>query len=102
MAQADGSDRKEEKRAPKWKMVIRSWLGTRQTGEWVRESIATNVKRTFKRHTHGAESTKKEPVIVEQEVEELVYQHDVYRPNLQGEKNTRKATFWRGARIWRD
>ena len=103
MAQADGSDRKDEKKKPpKWKRVIRSWLGTRQSGEWVRSPVATNVKRKFEKHTHGAESTRKKPVIVKVNVEEIVYANDVYRPHLQGEKDARKATFWRGARIWRD
>jgi hypothetical protein len=37
---------------------------------------------------------------VKVQVEELVYAHDGYRPHLEGEKDTRKSFFWRGARVW--
>ena len=102
IAMAHDGDKPKKDKQKKWKMEIRSWLGQRTTGEWIRESIATNTKRTSERHTHGAESTKKKPVIVKQEVEELVYIHDGYRPRLEGEKDTRKAFYWRGARVWRE
>lgn len=92
----------EQQKKVKWKMAINSWLGSRKTGEWVRESIATNVKRVFEKHTHGADSTPSKPVIVKVNVEELVYMHACYRPKLDGEKYTRKAFYFRGARVWRD
>lgn len=96
-------DRDEDKsKKKKWKMEIHSWLGTRKTGEWVRESIATTVTRVLERHTHGEGSTKKDPVIVKKQVEEVVYAHSGYRPKLDGEKNTRKAFYFRGARVWRE
>ena len=97
-----GTEDKDVQPKNKWKMEIRSWLGSRKQGEWVRESIATNSKRKFQHHTHGNGSTKKNPVIVKVEVEELVYAHSGYRPKLEGEKNTRKAFYYRGARVWRD
>jgi len=102
MAQAYGEDEVRVKRQPKWKMKINAWLGQLLTGEWVREAISTPLKRTFTKHTHGAESTKAKPVIVTVEVEELVYIHDGYRPRIDGEKDTRKSFFWRGARVWRE
>jgi len=102
MSQADGTDSKKPKKEKKWKMAINSWLGDRRrTGEWVRESIATTLKRKFTKHTHGKGSTKLKPVIVTVEVEELVYANDGYRPKLDGEKATRKSFYWRGARVWR-
>ena len=101
MAQADEGNEKREKKKPKWKMAIKSWLGQRREGEWVRESVATTVKRTFTKHTKGQGHTKSNPNIVTVEVEEIVYVHDCYRPKLDGEKDTRKAFFWRGARVWR-
>ena len=76
--------------------------GQGKTGERVRSTVATKTTRKFTRHTHGAESTRNSPVIVTVETEELVIQHDLYRPHLEGEKDTRKATYWRGARIWRN
>jgi len=95
------SDEKDQKKA-KWKMVINSWMGDRtKVGEWVSESVATNNKRTFERHTRGADSTKSKPVIVKQQCEELIHMHHGYRPHIEGEKKTRKAFFFRGARIWR-
>lgn len=102
MAQAEDGPDKREKKKPKWKMRIRSWLGKPKEGEWIRSSVATSVKRTFEKHTHGAESTKKKPVIVKVQVEELVYAHDGYRPRFEDENDTRKSFFHRGARIWRD
>lgn len=96
-------EREDEKQTKqKWKMEIHSWIGLRKAGEWVRESIATNTKRVFERHTRGNGWTKREPVIVKQQVEELVYAHSGYRPKFEGEKNTRKAFYFRGARVWRD
>lgn len=95
-------DEQDGKAKQKWKMEIRSWLGTRKTGEWIRESVATNSKRTLEKHTHAKESTKQKPVIVKVKVEEIVYAHSGYRPKLEGEKETRKAFYYRGARIWRN
>ena len=82
---------------------IHSWLGDRRkTGTWIPESVATNVKRIYERHTHSAESTKAKPVIVKQLVEELIHIHGGYRPAMNGESKTRKAFYFRGARIWRN
>ena len=95
------SDEKDQKKK-KWKMQIHAWLGNRQlTGEWIGESVATTLKRTYERHTRAADWTKLKPVIVKQVVEELVHVHGGYRPSLDGEKKTRKAFYFRGARIWR-
>lgn len=102
MSQADDSDSRGKKREKKkWKYRISSWMGTPREGEWVPESVATTVKRTFQKHTHSAESTKKKPVIVTVEVEELVYMHHGYRPRFPDESAARKSFFFRGARIWR-
>ena len=104
MSQAEDADskgsRKREKK--KWKYLIRHWLGTPREGEWVPESVATTVKRTFEKHTHAAESTPRKPAIVKVQVEELVYAHHGYRPRFPDESGTRKSFFFRGARIWRD
>lgn len=94
------SDR-DKGRKQKWKYEIKYWLGRAREGEWVPESIATDLKRTFERHTHGKESTKQRPVIVKETVEELVYAHHGYRPSFGDEKKTRAAFFFRGARVWR-
>ena len=96
----DDDDKKKEK---KWRMEVHSWFGDKtKTGEWIRESVATMLKRTFEKHTRGAEWTKRKPTIVKVQVEELVYAHDGYRPKMEGEKKTRKSFWHRGARIWRD
>lgn len=86
----------------KWKYRIESWLGRARAGEWVPESVATDLKRTFQKHTRGKKWTKEKPEIVTVEVEELVYAHHGYRPQFADEKKTRKSFFFRGARIWRD
>ena len=96
MSQADGTDKKKVDKKPKFKLEINSWLGRPKTGEWVRESVATTIKRTFEHHTKDANG--KDCVRI---VEELNYANDGYRPHLEGEKDTRKSFFWRGARIWR-
>ncbi len=106
MSQAYDEDsrgkRGKKKEKKKWKMEIKSWLGFPRKGEWVREAIATTLERTFERHTHGKGSSKKNPInIVKAVITELVYVHDGYRPKMDGEKATRKAFYWRGARIWR-
>ncbi len=95
-------DHNEKPRKKKWKYVIKYWLGRTADGEWIPESVATDVKRTFERHTKGKGWTKKEPVIVKETVTELVYAHHGYRPNFESEKKTRASFFFRGARIWRD
>jgi len=102
MAMADQAEDKKPEKKKRWKNVIKWWQGQRATGEWIRESVATDVKRRFKKHTHGAESTKRKPVIVEVEVEEIVYAHQGFRPRLDGEKDTRKSFWFRGARVWRE
>lgn len=73
-------------------------------GEWVRESIATTVKRKFTRFAKSASEfdERGQPKIVKVDIEELVYANDGYRPHMEGEKKTRKAFFWRGARVWRE
>lgn len=96
------SEKQDKQRKKKWKYVIKYWLGRSADGEWIPESVATDVKRTFERHTHGKGSTKLSPVIVKETVEELVYAHHGYRPNFENEKKTRTSFFFRGARIWRD
>jgi ribosomal protein S6E (S10) len=101
IAQADQGEKPKKERKNKWKMAIHSWLGARKEGEWVRESVSTTVKRKYEKHTKGKGHTKKKPNIVKVQVEELVYLHDGYRPKLEGEKDTRKSFFWRGARVWR-
>lgn len=75
---------------------ISSWNGDRKDGEWIPESSATDVKRKFERHTRNDAGE-----VVKQEVEEVVYMHGGYRPKFEGEKKTRKAFFFRGARVWR-
>lgn len=79
------------------------WLGERKEGEFIPESTATNVKRTYK--CHGKSVSEKDengnPKIVVVEKEEIVYMHGGYRPKFEGEKKTRAAFFFRGARVWR-
>lgn len=101
MAQANGDEKKKPDKKKKFKLEIRSWVGRAKEGEWVRESVATTLKRTFERHTHSAKSTKDRPEIVRVKVDELIYANDGYRPHFEDEKDTRKSFFWRGARIWR-
>jgi hypothetical protein len=88
-------DRPEEKQVRKvrWKMEIRNWLGKSRKGEWIREPVATGVRRVF-----AKDRVDKDGNAVMHE--EIVYANDVYRPNLEGEKKPRRATYWRGARIW--
>lgn len=81
--------------------LIHAWNGKAKTGKWIPEAIMTSVKRTFERHTHGATSTRAKPVIVRETVEEFIHMHGGYRPEFDGEKKTRKAFFFRGARVWR-
>ena len=94
----------EEREAPrkkKWQFEITNWLGKPSDGVWVRETVATNVKRSFEHHTHGKGWTKKDPKIVKVVETELIYAHQGYRPKFENEKSTRKAFFFRGARVWR-
>ena len=95
----DGQDKKPKE---KWAYRIEHWLGQRREGKWIPESVATNLKRKIKKVAKAKDWTKKEPKSVIVEVEELVYAHHGYRPHLEGEKNARKAFFFRGARVWRD
>lgn len=91
----------EKPRQKKRRYRISSWMGRPREGTWVPESVATDVKRQFEKHTHGKDSTKARPVIVKKVEEELVYSHHGYRPRFEDESKTRKAFYWRGARIWR-
>ena len=96
-----GDEKKTKKKKEKFSLEIRYWLCQPKKGKWIRESVATTVKRTFQRFTHAKDSTKAKPVIVSQEVEELVYAHGGYRPSFEGEKETRKSFYHNGARVWR-
>lgn len=95
----DREDRPKEKK--KWTYDIHSWYGRPREGVWVPESVATNVKRVFKRIAKAADWTKRKPVSVIETVEEIVYANHGYRPKLDKEKTARKAFFFRGARVWR-
>lgn len=94
-------DRDEQRKKKKWRFEIRSWFGKANEGEWVRETVATNLRRTFEHHTKGKGWTKKDPVIVKETVEEICYAHQGYRPKFENEKTTRKSFYFRGARVWR-
>lgn|GEM_PF-4556491 len=94
-------EEREGGRKKKWEFTIVSWLGKPCEGVWVREAVATSVRRTFERHTKGKGHTKASPVIVKEMVEELCYAHQGYRPKFEDEKATRKAFYFRGARVWR-
>lgn len=94
-------ERESKGRKKKWEFTIQSWMGKLAEGVWVREAIATNVIRKFEHHTKGKGHTKRTPVIVKETVEEICYAHQGYRPKFEGEKSTRKAFFFRGARVWR-
>ena len=72
------------------------WLGERKEGEWVPEAVSTDTKRRFEHHTRNRLGK-----VVKVQTEELVYMHHGYRPHMEGEKQTRKAFFFRGARVWR-
>lgn len=95
----------EEDQKPKkekWVYRIAFWNGKQKEGKWVPESVATNVKRTFKRIAKAKDWRKDNRTSVIQEVTEIVYAHHGYRPHMEGEKNARKAFFFRGARLWRE
>ena len=94
---SDKSDSKKKK----WQYEIHSWFGKLREGVWVPESVATNARRTFERHTKGKGWTKAKPKIVKETVEEICYAHHGYRPKFEGEKATRKAFYFRGARVWK-
>jgi len=94
----DEDGRKEKK---KWEYGIRSWLTLPKKGKWIPTPILTTVKRVFERHTHSAESTKRKPIIIKQQLEEFIHISGGYRPSFDGENKTRKAFFFRGARVWR-
>ncbi len=91
----------KEPRKKKWQFEIKTWMGKLHEGVWVREAVATTLKRTFEHHTHGKGWTKKDPKIVKAVETELVYAHQGYRPKFDDEKSTRKSFFFRGARIWK-
>ncbi len=92
-----GSSKKPEKK--KWRFEITTWMGKMHDGFWVRESVATNLKRSYSHHTHGTMEHRGE--IVVEVVEEICYNHQGYRPKFDDESDTRKAFYFRGARIWR-
>lgn len=94
-------EREKAPRKEKWRFEIHTWFGKPCEGSWVREAVATNVRRTFEHHTKGKGWTKSKPVIVKEKVEEICYMHQGYRPKFENEKTTRKAFFFRGARVWR-
>lgn len=96
-----GDERGGPQKKKKWQFEIKTWFGRLHEGVWVRESVATNVKRTFESHAHGKGWTKRDPKIVKAVSTELVYAHDGYRPKFEDEKSTRKSFFHRGAKIWR-
>lgn len=78
----------------KWRYIIDYWLGKPRAGEWVPEPILTSVKRTFTNQSREANGD-----LIR--FEELIHAHHGYRPKLADEKGTRKAFFFRGARVWR-
>ena len=80
------------------------WLGERKEGEWIRESVATNTIRKVRRFTKSKTEfdSNGNPKIVDSEEQELIHMHHGYRPKMEDEKKTRRAFFFRGARIWRD
>ena len=94
-------DDRDKPKKKKLQFEITFWSGKPRDGVWVRETVATNVRRTFEHHTKGKGWTKQEPVIVKETVEEICYVHQGYRPNFESEKTTRKEFYFRGARIWR-
>jgi hypothetical protein len=83
----------------KWRFEIQTWMGKMHEGYWVREAVATNLKRSYSHHTHGTMEHRGE--IVVEVVEEICYNHQGYRPKFDDESDTRKAFYFRGARIWR-
>jgi len=80
------------------------WNGERRDGEWHRESVATNTKRTFEHHTRSRTEFDDDgkPKVVKASIEEIVYMHHGYRPKMDNESVVRKAFFFRGARVWRE
>jgi hypothetical protein len=90
-------ERKVEKK--KWHFEISTWMGKIHEGIWIREAVATNLKRSYEHHTHGTMDHRGE--IVKEIVEEICYAHQGYRPKFEDEADTRKAFYFRGARVWR-
>ena len=80
------------------------WNGERKEGRWVPESVATTARRKYKHFAKSAteKDDRGRPKTVEVETEELVYMHHGYRPKMKGEAKTRKAFFFRGARVWQN
>ena len=96
----DRDERKGTKK--KFQLEIHSWMGKpNRDGVWVRETVATNVRRTYEHYKKGKGWSKKDPVVVKETVEEICYVHHGYRPKFDSEKTTRKAFYFRGARVWR-
>ena len=96
----DRDERKGTKK--KFQLAIHSWMGKpNRDGVWVRETVATNVRRTYEHYKKGKGWSKKDPVVVKETVEEICYVHHGYRPKFDSEKTTRKAFYFRGARVWR-
>ena len=84
----------------KWRFEISTWMGKMHEGFWVRETVATNLKRSFTHHTRG-KTTKNYGEVIVETVEEICYAHQGYRPKFDDESDTRKAFYFRGARVWR-
>ena len=90
----------EKKEKKKWTFDIATWLGKAHAGIWVRETVATNLKRSYTHHTRS-KSMENRGDIVTETVEEICYAHQGYRPKFEDESDTRKSFYFRGARIWR-
>jgi hypothetical protein len=95
-------DREERKRGEKkkWRFEISTWMGKAHEGYWVRVTVATNLKRSYTHHTRS-KSMENRGEIVTEKVEEICYAHQGYRPKFEDEADTRKAFYFRGARVWR-
>lgn len=85
----DREDKPHKKK--KWQYEIHAWFGKPIDGVWVRETVATNLRRTYEHHTKSGV----------EKVEEICYAHHGYRPKFEKEKTTRKSFYFRGARVWR-
>ena len=95
------NEERVEPRKKKWQFEIRYWFGKPCEGVWVREAVATDVRRTFTHYKKAKDWTKQNHNTVTETVEEICYAHQGYRPKFENEKATRKAFYFRGARVWR-
>ena len=94
-------DNDKPRKKKKWQYEIHSWFGKPSDGVWVRETVATSVRRTFEHIKKDKDWTKQNPTSVKDTVEEICYMHHGYKPKFENEKTTRKSFFFRGARVWR-